>query len=173
MYHLNFWWFYSLHLVVEFHYQMQGRRRENNADKLEVFLSSFKVGEVCMFYSRVFPLALGSGRMGVNNARLKTVALGIRKTSSTRPARLDYKLLNEFIHCIYHSQWIHYEKSHWIKQRVKHGVEMFFLFFFAGITQDTGAFLFVLELAFVLGLWCCIVAHKWYLYLLRQKYLAR
>ena len=29
---------------------------------------------------------------------------------------------------------------------------MFFLFFFAGITQDTGAFLFVLELAFVLGL---------------------
>ena len=45
----------------------------------------------------------GSRMMGVNNARIKTVALGIRKTSSTRACGLDYKLLNEFIHCIYHS----------------------------------------------------------------------
>ena len=82
MYHLNFWWFYSLHLVVEFHYQMQGRRRENNADKLEVFLSSFKVGEVCMFYSRVCFPCIRKWKHGVNNARIKTVAREITKTST-------------------------------------------------------------------------------------------
>ena len=43
---------------------------------------SFKVGDVCLFYSRVFPPALGSGRMGVNNARIKTVAREITKTST-------------------------------------------------------------------------------------------
>ena len=48
----------------------------------------------------VFVFAGQSGLMGVNNARIKTVALGIRKTSTLE---LDYKLLNEFIHCIYHS----------------------------------------------------------------------
>ena len=63
-------------------------------------------------------------KMGLNNATgLKLLLSGLGKL---RRRRLDYKLLNEFIHCIYHSQWIHYEKSHWIKQRVKHGVEILF-----------------------------------------------
>ena len=61
-----------------------GRIGENNANKLAVslFLSSFKVGDVCMFYSRVFSPCIRKWRMGVNNARIKTVAREITKTST-------------------------------------------------------------------------------------------
>ena len=39
-----------------------------------------------------------SRMMGVNNARLKTVALGIRKTSSTRPGRAAWLQTFKWVH---------------------------------------------------------------------------